>query len=84
MVRRGSIAARTWRTRSGTIALATALAAAIAASRVYLGVHWLSDIVAGLAAGLVWLAAVTAAYEIFRRVRSLRELARLARTAPAP
>jgi undecaprenyl-diphosphatase len=76
----------TWRMRSGTMAVATALAAAIAASRVYLGVHWLSDIVAGMAAGLVWLAAITAAYEIFRRVRSLREMARLSResTVPAP
>jgi undecaprenyl-diphosphatase len=61
-----------WRQRSAAIAVASAVAAAIAASRVYLGVHWLSDIVAGGAAGLVWLAAVTAVYEVFRRLRAIR------------
>ncbi|HET8647941.1 MAG TPA: phosphatase PAP2 family protein, partial [Vicinamibacteria bacterium] len=41
-------------------------------SRVYLGVHWLSDIVAGVAAGMVWLATTIALYEMSRRMRILR------------
>lgn len=45
---------------------------AIAASRIYLGVHWISDIAAGIAAGAIWLAATTVAYETSRRIRRVR------------
>lgn len=41
--------------RSGIIALTVILVAGIGLSRLYLGVHWPTDIVAGYAAGLVWL-----------------------------
>jgi undecaprenyl-diphosphatase len=61
-----------WRMRSASIALALCLTAAISLSRIYLGVHWVSDIVAGVAAGMVWLATTTGTYEIFRRLRMLR------------
>ena len=44
----------------------------VALSRVYLGAHWISDVGAGMAAGAVWVAATTVAYETFRRVRLLR------------
>lgn len=60
------------RVRSGALALASCAAAAVALSRVYLGVHWLSDIAAGAAAGLVWLATAIGIYELRRRLRILR------------
>lgn len=42
----------------------TILIFAIGFSRLYLGVHWLTDIVAGYAAGLVWLIACLLAMEM--------------------
>lgn len=36
--------------------LATGIAVAVAASRVLLDVHWLSDVIAGLALGWGWFA----------------------------
>lgn len=63
--------AQTWRVRSAAVALAICMVGAISVSRIYLGVHWFSDIVAGLAAGLVWLATTTATYEVYRRMRML-------------
>ena len=41
-----------WRLRSATIALLLSSIVAVGLSRVYLGVHWISDIAAGYAAGL--------------------------------
>jgi membrane-associated phospholipid phosphatase len=41
--------------RAAVIAAATALGLAIGFSRVYLGVHYVSDVVAGYCAGLAWL-----------------------------
>lgn len=63
-----------WRWRATALALNCSMIAAIAASRIYLGVHWISDIGAGLAAGIIWLTATTVAYEAFRRIRLLRSL----------
>ena len=65
--------AKTWRMKAACIALAITLIASIALSRVYLGAHWISDVGAGVAAGTVWVAATTVAYETIRRVRLLRE-----------
>lgn len=63
-----------WRWRSAALAGACTIVAAIATSRVYLGVHWISDIAAGIAAGLIWVTFATVAYEAFRRIRMIRAL----------
>ena len=42
--------------------VAIGIAVAVAASRVLLGVHWLTDVIAGLAVGWGWFAAVSTAF----------------------
>lgn len=63
-----------WRWRSAAIALALTLICAIAISRVYIGVHWISDVGGGAAAGLIWVSVTTVAYETLRRIRLIRTL----------
>jgi membrane-associated phospholipid phosphatase len=41
-------------------------------ARVYLGVHWLTDVIAGAGLGAVWLLAAILAQEIGRWTRRLR------------
>lgn len=65
--------APTWRVASAALAAAITVVLAIALSRVYLGVHWISDIGAGLAVGAVWVVFTTTAYETVRRIRILRK-----------
>jgi len=64
----------TWRQKSAVIAFGTTFVLSVATSRVYLGTHWLSDIGAGVSAGLLWLATTTIGYETFRRIRTVRDL----------
>lgn len=61
-----------WNRKSAAIALAITTVLAIGVSRLYLGVHWLTDVVAGVSAGLVWVIATTVAYDSFRRARLAR------------
>ena len=61
-----------WRWKSLAIAFAATMVLAISASRIYLGVHWISDVGAGIAAGLIWAGAATVAYETMRRIRMVR------------
>jgi undecaprenyl-diphosphatase len=61
-----------WRLRAATIALLLASILTVGLSRVYLGVHWISDIAAGFAAGFVWLVVATVAFEAFWRIRKIR------------
>ena len=61
-----------WRWRSAAIALACTLVCSVALSRVYLGVHWISDIAAGISGGALWVVVTTVAYEVLRRARALR------------
>ncbi len=78
---------RGWPVKAAILSLALTLTAAVALSRVYLGVHWLSDVGAGVTAGLVWASSTTIAYETLRRIRMLRALRRPASmtgVAPLP
>jgi len=60
---------REWKNKSAALAALATLAFAIGISRVYLGVHWTSDVGAGFAAGLLWVTATTTGYELFRQYR---------------
>lgn len=60
-------AIRSWPARAAVIAFLYTLIAAVALSRVYLGVHWISDVFAGVTAGTVWVTTTTVAYETVRR-----------------
>ncbi|HOK47362.1 MAG TPA: phosphatase PAP2 family protein [Bryobacteraceae bacterium] len=63
------------RSRAGQVAVwlaAIALVLAIGLSRIYLGVHYPSDVIAGYAAAVVWVAAVALADHLLRRRRVAR------------
>jgi undecaprenyl-diphosphatase len=53
--------------RMGVVIVAAALVVAIGLSRLYLGVHYFSDVIGGYAAGLVWLSACISGLEVARR-----------------
>lgn len=53
-----------WRLRVAVFAAAAVLVLLIGFSRLYLGVHFLSDVLAGLTAGLAWLLICTFAIEL--------------------
>jgi undecaprenyl-diphosphatase len=63
-----------WWERAAAVSFAATMILAVALSRVYLGVHWISDVSAGIACGLLWVAVTTAAYEMLRRIRTIRTL----------
>jgi undecaprenyl-diphosphatase len=63
---------RSWPVKTGVMAFLYTLIATIALSRVYLGVHWISDVLAGVTAGTVWVTTTTVAYETLRRIRAAR------------
>jgi undecaprenyl-diphosphatase len=72
-------------TRALIIAATVAIVVGIAASRLYLGIHYVSDEMAGLAAGLLWLATCLSGLEIAQqRTRKARAAALAARAARAP
>jgi undecaprenyl-diphosphatase len=53
---------RSRRTRDALAAVAVAIAVAVASSRVLLGVHWFTDVLAGMAVGWLWLAVCSIAF----------------------
>jgi undecaprenyl-diphosphatase len=61
------LALRTWQTRAAVVFGTSLLILLIGFSRMYLGVHHLSDVVAGFAAGGVWLSTCMTAMEFVRR-----------------
>jgi membrane-associated phospholipid phosphatase len=64
------LSAYAWPRRRMFLAVAaTAIVLVIAASRLYLGVHWLTDVVGGLALGLTWFAIVMVAAGLIDRRR---------------
>src|SRR5215213_6876734 len=64
------LALRTWEARVGVVLGAALLVVLIGCSRMYLGVHYLSDVLAGYAAGGVWLSALITGVETIRRSKN--------------
>ena len=58
-----------WKARSAVLALALTMVVLVGLSRVYLGVHWASDIAGAWAAGTVWLTSAVTAFEMLLRLR---------------
>ena len=61
-----------WAAKSACLALALTMAVLVGLSRVYLGVHWASDIAGAWSAGTVWLTATVVAFEMLLRLRQRR------------
>jgi membrane-associated phospholipid phosphatase len=68
--------ARSWPARAGIVLLACALVLLVAGSRLYLGAHYLSDVLAGMLEGCAWLAICVTGVATLRR----RQAARARRT----
>ena len=64
------------RARLAPLATAAVLVSLIGFSRLYLGVHFLTDVLAGLAAGMGWLALCVVALDLHQRLRMRRQTSR--------
>lgn len=58
--------------RTAIVAVATLLILGIGGSRLYLGVHYFSDVIGGYAAGIVWVATCISGAAMVRRRRVVR------------
>jgi undecaprenyl-diphosphatase len=63
---------RSWPARAAIIAAACAMVMLVALSRMYLGVHYLSDVLAATAEGAAWLAICITAVSTLQRRRAAR------------
>jgi membrane-associated phospholipid phosphatase len=63
------------RARVVTIVVATVFALTVGISRVFLGHHWFTDVVAGWTLGALWLALVITAHRLYLTVRKRHEIA---------
>ncbi|WP_017716588.1 phosphatase PAP2 family protein [Kamptonema formosum] len=63
------LAKRFPRWRGLIVSSTVVLIAAIGLSRLYLGVHWPTDVIAGYSAGVVWLIACILSLEVWREYR---------------
>ena len=68
---------RVWRALA--VVIAAALVLGVGYSRLYLGLHFFSDVVGGLAAGAVWLTTCVTALEVARRRQEASALGAAAR-----
>jgi undecaprenyl-diphosphatase len=63
------LALQTWRARTAVVFGVALLVVLIGVSRMYLGAHYFSDVLAGFAAGGVWLSTLITGMETIRRRR---------------
>ena len=64
--------ARSWRARALIVTAACTMIALVAGSRLYLGAHYLSDVLAGIAEGCAWLAICVTGTATLRRRQAAR------------
>lgn len=62
--------------RAAIVIVAAVMVILVGASRLYLGVHYLTDVVAGFAAGTLWLASCVTGLELARRRRTMPSVMR--------